>query len=321
VERHDLVAREPRLVRRLRGVMAGRDSDLSAKAEAVLRAHHVDPASVTADVVVQRPRMLNLSFFRREVNPLFYQPGTDGQFCAKCHVNHTILRLAEAPPPGKALTPEDIMLNYNSALKVINLGDPEQSLIVRKPRSPHGQGEESGESPTGLTHVGGPRWESSQHPAYLKMLAWIRAASASVGQSTTSSWRVFADSYSPDHPPGLAVDGDPDTFWHTEYIGAMPGYPHEFIIDLGKSQKVSGLTYVPRTDGNSNGRIKDFEVYVSADAKDWGRVVAKGTWANDATTKYVPLQPTPGRYVKLRGLREVNNQPYMSAAEIAVDAE
>jgi HEAT repeat protein len=321
VERHDLVAREPRLLRRLRGVMAGRDANLAAKAEIILRAHHVDPASLTADVVVERPRMLNLSFFRREVNPLFYQPGADGQYCAKCHVNHTILRLAEAPPPGKELTPEDIMLNYNSALKVINLGDPDQSLILRKPSSPHGQGEESGESPTGLTHVGGPRWESTQHPAYLKLLAWIRSASASAGQGRTASWHVSADSYSPDHPPGLAVDGDPDTFWHTEYIGAMPGYPHEFIIDLGKSQGVSGLIYVPRSDGNSNGRVMDFEVYVSRDAKQWGHAVAKGTWANDATTKYVPLQTTLGRYVKLRGLREVNNQPYMSAAEIAVDAE
>jgi hypothetical protein len=117
------------------------------------------------------------------------------------------------------------------------------------------------------------------------------------------------------------VDGDPDTFWHTEYIGAMPGYPHEFVIDLGKTRTVDGLIYVPRSDGSSNGRVRDYEVYVSADGKTWGRAVAAGAWANDATTKYAPLPSTQGRYVKLRGLSEVNNQPYMSAAEIAVDAE
>ncbi len=32
------------------------------------------------------------------------------------------------------------MINYNSALKVVNLGEPEASLILRKPRSPHGAG-------------------------------------------------------------------------------------------------------------------------------------------------------------------------------------
>jgi hypothetical protein len=301
--------------------MADADALLARKAEAILRAHQVDPATVTADVVVQRPRMLNLSYFRREVNPIFYQPGADGQFCAKCHVNHTILRLAEPPAPGKALTPDDILLNYNSVLKVINLGDPEQSLILRKPRSPHGQGNESADSPTGLTHVGGPRWDSVQHPAYLKLLTWIRSASADVGRRESRGWSASADSYSPDHPPGLALDGEPGTFWHTEYVGANPGYPHEFVIDLGKKQTVGGLIYVPRTDGNSNGRVREYEVYVSQDGKQWGKPLAKGRWTNDATTKYASLSPTPARYVKLRGLGEVNGQPYMSAAEIGVDVE
>jgi cellulose synthase operon protein C len=321
VERHDLSTREPRILRRLRGVMADADAELARKAESILRAHHVDPSTISADVIAQRPRILNLSYFRREVNPLFYQPGADGEFCAKCHVNHTILRLAETPAPGKYLTIEDVMLNYNSALKVVNLGDPEQSLILRKPRSPHGQGEENSESPTGLTHVGGPRWESTQHPAYLKFLTWIRSASAAAVHSSSHGRSVSADSYSPDHPPGLVLDGDPGTFWHTEYIGAMPGYPHELVVDLGRSQTVGGLLYVPRTDGSSNGRVKDYEIYVSQDGKKWGKPLAKGVWTNDAATKYVSLPPTPSRYVKLRGLSEVNNQPYMSAAEIVVDVE
>jgi hypothetical protein len=309
-----------RILRRLRGVMVDADAELARQAREILRARQVDPASLTPDIVAQRPRMLNFSFFRREINPIFYQPGPDGEFCGKCHVNHTILRLAEPPGPGKALSLEDTMLNYNSVLKVINLGDPEQSLILRKPRSPAGQGEENAESPTGLTHVGGTRWESTQHPAYLKLVQWIRSASASAG-TNGQSLRASADSYSPDHPPGLAVDSDSGTFWHTEYIGAMPGYPHEFAIELPKSEKITGLIYVPRTDGSSNGRVKKYEVYVSEDGKQWGKPVAKGTWASDATTKFVPFEPTRARYAKLRGLSEVNNLPYMSAAEIVVEVE
>ena len=71
------------------------------------------------------------------------------------------------------------MINYNSALKVVNLGEPEASLILRKPRSPQGQGGADAASPTGLTHVGGPRWETTEHPAYRAILDWIREASAS----------------------------------------------------------------------------------------------------------------------------------------------
>jgi HEAT repeat protein len=321
VEKHGLLEKEPRFVRRLKGMTADPDAQLARNAESLLRAHKVDVAQVTADVVVLRPRMLNLTFFRKEVNPIFYEVGADGQACAKCHVNHTILRLAEAPAPGKTLTGDEILLNYNSVMKVINLGDPEQSLVLRKPRSPHGQGNESADSPTGLTHVGGPRWESTQSPAYLKMLAWLRSASSTVGRAGSGQMTASADSYSPDHPPSLALDGEPNTFWHTEYVGATPGYPHEFVIDLGRQQTVGGLIYVPRNDGSSNGRVKGYEVYISRDGKEWGKPLARGTWANDATTKYAAVTPTAGRFVKLRGLSEVAGQPFMSAAEIAVDIE
>jgi hypothetical protein len=119
----------------------------------------------------------------------------------------------------------------------------------------------------------------------------------------------------------LALDGEPSTFWHTEYVGATPGYPHEFVIDLGQKHTVGGLIYVPRTDGSSNGWVKEYEVYTSLDGKDWGKPLARGTWLNDATTKYATLTPTRAKYVKLRGLSEVTGLPFMSAAEIVVDIE
>ena len=71
-------------------------------------------------------------------------------------------------------------------LKVVNLGEPESSLILRKPRSPQGQGGPDPSSPTGLTHVGGPRWDSTEHPAYKAILAWIRGAAAAPSGSEVS---------------------------------------------------------------------------------------------------------------------------------------
>jgi hypothetical protein len=109
------------------------------------------------------------------VNPFFYRAGEDGHSCAKCHGNHTILRIA---PPDSARSGEDpLAINYDSALKVIDVDHPENSLILRKPLSPHGQGDPDPSSPTGLTHVGGPRWGSTDHPAYRAILEWIRQGS------------------------------------------------------------------------------------------------------------------------------------------------
>ena len=127
------------------------------------------------------------------------------------------------------------MINYNSALKVVNLGEPESSLILRKPRSPQGQGVPMPRAPPGLTHVGGPRWDSPEHPAYQAILAWIREASSAAASSPAASVTLTADSHAPGYEPARAGDGDLSTLWHTEFIGAMPGYPHELTIDLGSA--------------------------------------------------------------------------------------
>jgi cellulose synthase operon protein C len=117
-------------------------------------------------------RRPSFTTFRDKVNPLFYKAGEDGHSCAKCHDNHTILRIAPADASGPGEDP--LAVNYASTLKVIDLDHPENSLLLRKPMSPHGQGDPDPSSPTGLTHVGGPRWNNTDHPAYRAILDWIR---------------------------------------------------------------------------------------------------------------------------------------------------
>ena len=225
-------ARAPPLARRVKALAA--DPSLSARAEAVLRAAGLDPAAVKADVSLTRPRLLSLATFRRTVNPLFYQAGEDSYACARTATPTT--RSCGSPrPTRRGLSGEQLMINYNSALKVVNLGEPESSLILRKPRSPAGPGGARASSPTGLTHVGGPRWESTEHPAYQAILAWIREAKAAAG-SSAASLTLTADSHAPGYEPALAGDGDLSTLWQTEFIGATPGYPHELTIDLGAAR-------------------------------------------------------------------------------------
>jgi cellulose synthase operon protein C len=314
VERHGLIRREPSLARRVKAL--ANDPELKTRALNLLTAHDLDPATIKADVPLSRPRLLSFSTFRRKVNPVFYQAGEDKHACANCHANHTILRIAEADAGG-GFSGEQLMINYNSALKVVNLGEPEASLILRKPRSPQGQGGPDASSPTGLSHVGGPRWESTEHPGYRAILDWIREASASA-DAQTGSEKLSADSYAPGYEPARAGDGDLSTVWHTEFVGATPGYPHELVVDLGASRRVEGLLYIPRQD-SPNGRVKDFEIRASDDGQNWSAPLAAGRWTNDPSFKHVALPGTLARYVQLRGVSEVEDRPFMSAAELSID--
>lgn len=313
VERFDLIKTQPQFARRVKALTA--DAKLKDKATALLTANGYDAAALEADGAIQRFGIPDVDFFREKVNPYFYAEAADGHSCYDCHQNHNILRIAPKPLGEGTMPESSIIENLNSALKVVNLGDPEQSLILRKPRSPRGQGTASPDSPTGLTHVGGPRWETTSDEAYQTMLAWIRDAATS--NKRRAGVAASADSYSPDYPPKLALDGDPQTIWHTEFVGATPPFPHEIVIDLGEVISTTAVQYVPRQD-SSNGRVKEWELYVSADGVDWGSAVASGEWTDDAAVKTVPLEASDIRYVKLRGLSSVNGLPLMSAAEVIV---
>ena len=58
-----------------------------------------------------------------------------------------------------------------------------------------------------------------------------------------------------------AIDGQTANFWHTQWGSTSPVYPHELILNLGKSQTISGFRYVPRQGGDS-GRIKDYRILI-----------------------------------------------------------
>jgi len=78
-------------------------------------------------------------------------------------------------------------------------------------------------------------------------------------------WTIaYVDSEERDQEDGTAenaIDGQTANFWHTEWGAAQPDHPHQLVLDLGKSQTLSGFRYVPR-QGTGSGRIKDYRIYV-----------------------------------------------------------
>ncbi|MBO3097275.1 discoidin domain-containing protein [Gelidibacter pelagius] len=127
-----------------------------------------------------------------------------------------------------------------------------------------------------------------------------------------------------------AVDGNPDTIWHTEWSAIDDPYPHEIVIDLRTESTVSGLEYLPRQDGILHGMIAGYEIYVSNSTTDWGSAVATGyeggtgvnvPWAYNADLKQISFTEKQGRYVRLVALSEGGNNDWASAAEIRVISE
>ena len=115
-----------------------------------------------------------------------------------------------------------------------------------------------------------------------------------------------------------AVDGDPNTFWHTQWQDASPECPHEIIIELTPPATIKGFTYLPRQDDGENGTIKGYEFYVSSDGQDFGQPVAKGELENSKSLKTVTFEPKACRFVKLKAVSEINGAAWTSAAEIGV---
>ena len=142
-------------------------------------------------------------------------------------------------------------------------------------------------------------------------------------QQNTGLQIAFASSQEPDEgDASYLVDGDPSTIWHTMYSSTLAKYPHWVDFDAGKQKVIKGFTYLARQDGSLNGCIKDYEIYVSNDNKNWGEPVVKGSFEKTAKLQKVMFgKPVKARYVRLRALNEQSGQDYASGAEFTLVTE
>ncbi|MFQ4150127.1 family 20 glycosylhydrolase [Arthrobacter sp. LAPM80] len=125
-------------------------------------------------------------------------------------------------------------------------------------------------------------------------------------------------------PGSNAIDGDPNTFWGTAWTPSDAPLPHTITVDLGKEMSICAVNALPRqgtSTGAANGRIKDYELYVSNTAGSVGSKVAQGAFPNLASLQIVALEtPAVGRYLTLKALSEQANKPWTTLAELTVDA-
>ena len=138
-----------------------------------------------------------------------------------------------------------------------------------------------------------------------------------------SAWKlVSVDSQHGGNEARLAFDGNTSTFWHTEWGSVEPRCPHTLVVDMAKEYKVTAFTYLSRQDGNQNGMVKSFELYLSTDGETWGSPVVTGQFKNTTSQQVATLStPTAGRYLKFVAKSEINGNAWTSAAEVGIQAE
>ena len=107
--------------------------------------------------------------------------------------------------------------------------------------------------------IGASIWEW-QAPFALKQAGKVEATAEATGRIAAAissrefpytlprdTWKIVrADSFEPSEgEPAHAIDGKPNTYWHTRWQGNAPRPPHELVIDLGVKAELTGVTVRP----------------------------------------------------------------------------
>lgn len=138
-------------------------------------------------------------------------------------------------------------------------------------------------------------------------------------------------------PGSYATDGDPDTYWHTNWnpndVTIDPDDPENcvnngYTIDLGSIYDVTKLEYLPRKfgkngDGSANGQITKYRILYGITGDDLQTVTLIGddTWPADYDLKTARFETVKARYIRIEALSTYSEQGpdlFINAAEFYV---
>jgi alpha-L-fucosidase len=149
-------------------------------------------------------------------------------------------------------------------------------------------------------------------------------ASRPFASLSPAGWKVVAvdsqETAGENNAATNAIDGNPSTFWHTAWNSDLT-LPHYITVDMGRSQRIAGFTYLPRQDDNPNGTIETYRFETSMNGSNWTTNVASGTFANirnNPSLQEVTFAPVNARFFRFTALQEINRNGWTSAAEISV---
>lgn len=117
-------------------------------------------------------KLPSFDIFTASVEPVFRELGPEEKSCIDCHKSHPILRLR---PVEGGRADERIQEHYRNSLRVLNLKEPENSLLLLKPTLPSPPPGTVVHAGDRTVHGGDAHW-GKDSPSYQSLLDWIRTA-------------------------------------------------------------------------------------------------------------------------------------------------
>ena len=93
------------------------------------------------------------------------------------------------------------------------------------------------------------------------------------------------------------IDGNVNTYWHSQWQGHSAKYPHHFTVDMKQPYEIDGMEIT--MSGGTNRYIKAFDLYLSNDGQQWNKVYSDSDAPKKETFRFLIENPSVGRYFKL----------------------
>ena len=130
-----------------------------------------------------------------------------------------------------------------------------------------------------------------------------------------TNWKLMGG-LAKDENSAKILDGIENTAW-----SVAGDRPVDLVIDLGETVSVAGFKYLPDQGKWSPGIIFGYELYVSADGRNWGKPKSAGEFSNIRNSpvwQTKTFDPVEGRYIKLRALSPAEEGGRIGAAEFDI---
>jgi len=131
-------------------------------------------------------------------------------------------------------------------------------------------------------------------------------------------WQVISPDPRRDFKGRAMIDSDERTIWRSDRQGSLP---QDVVIDLGETLELSGFTYLPTQQRYIDGTISHYQFFVSLDGKHWGDPVSRGEFSNIRNSPILQtklFEATSARYIKFVAEKEINNQGFVTIAELGI---
>ncbi|MCF7731548.1 MAG: discoidin domain-containing protein, partial [Akkermansiaceae bacterium] len=150
---------------------------------------------------------------------------------------------------------------------------------------------------------------------------WLPPVGGDPKRAAKAKWKILTASYQ--NPPGgaarNAIDGQPNTIWHTHGEDGERTLPQDIAVDMGAVKTLKGFTYLPRQDGTAHGMVDRYTFSVSTDSTRWQQV-ATGEFGNllaNSVEQTIPFPSTKARYFKFTATHALKKN-HAAVAELGV---